>query len=180
MWVPISLVHLYCKYSHFNQQIRQYFTVKILKRHGRWSSRILRAKFWVSLVTGPLANMPVTRLTRYRKHHVVGIRFPCSKDVPTTNIYCTWDFRTFITLTDHSRRHRPFATRVHTTNNRLCGATCAHYSHFMSTKLLATKLPHRTVRWQIRFPANHTAGSSQYREKLMRLKNFLYSPTAYT
>ena len=56
--------------------------------------RPLRAKIWDSLVTGvsasgPLANMPVTRLTRYRHNNITGTRFRCTKSVPVTSIYCT-------------------------------------------------------------------------------------------
>ena len=80
--------------SHSNRQIRQHFMVKKNQRHGRRSSRALRAKFWGSLVTGtsasgPLANEPITRSTRYKQNHVIGTRFPCTKDVSITSIQCT-------------------------------------------------------------------------------------------
>ena len=87
------------KYSHSNQQIRQYFSDMatrwfFFQQQGRRSSRTLRAKFWVSLVTGistsgPLANVPVTRLTRYRHNQVAGTHFRCTKSVPVTSIYWT-------------------------------------------------------------------------------------------
>ena len=62
-------------------------------RHGRQSSRPLRAKFWDSLVAGtsapgPLANVPVTRLPRFRHNLVTGTLTRCPKSVPVTSIYC--------------------------------------------------------------------------------------------
>ena len=64
--------------SHANQQMKYYFMVKkCMYIYGRRSSTTLRAKFWVSLVTGtsasgPLADMPVTRCPRCRQSHVIG------------------------------------------------------------------------------------------------------------
>ena len=79
------------KYLPSNQQIRQYFKSIFFQRHQR-SSRNMRAKFWVSLVTGtsasgPLANVPVTRLTRYIINHVTGTYFRCTKSVPVSVVF---------------------------------------------------------------------------------------------
>ena len=82
-----------CEYSHSNQQISQFFMAKKTYRHGRQHSRTLRAKFWVSLVTGTsasgaLANVSVTRCLCYINYLVRGTRFPWTNCVPTTSIYC--------------------------------------------------------------------------------------------
>ena len=72
--------------------------VGFFQRHGKRSSRPLRAKFWDSLVTGtsaprPLANVPVTRLPRFGHNLVTGTLFWCPKSVPVTSIYCTINTR---------------------------------------------------------------------------------------
>ena len=67
--------------------------VDFFQRHGRQSSRPLRAKFWDSLVTGtsapgPLANRSVMRLPRFGHNLVTDTLFRCPKSVPVTSIYC--------------------------------------------------------------------------------------------
>ena len=52
--------------------------------------KILRFPHYWHICSRPLANVLVTRLTRYRLNHVTGIHFRCTKDVPITSIYCTW------------------------------------------------------------------------------------------
>ena len=92
-WIYIYMYMWYhCKYSLSNEQTRQYFMVIFFQRHSRWRS--LRAKFWLSLVTGIsasglLANVPVTRWPRYRLSHVVGSHCPLTKGAPITSVYCT-------------------------------------------------------------------------------------------
>ena len=94
--------------------------VAFFQRHGRRSSLTLEAKFWVSLVAGasapgPLSNMPMTWLTRYRLNYVIGIRFLCTKDVLITSIYCIgWVGSCFCTAVSRAHIFRP--RRIHATD----------------------------------------------------------------
>ena len=80
------------------------------RRHGGRSSRTMKAKFWVSLITctlGPLANnaykeltltLACNGLTRYRPNHVTSTHFRCTKSVPITSIYCNVGQHTIVFL----------------------------------------------------------------------------------
>ena len=102
--------HYYKQPSHLTNYMRVHmmplwvFTIQLanktifhgdsFQRNGKRISRPLRAKNWDSLVTGtsasgPLANVPVTRLPRYRHSHVAGTHSRCTRSMPVTSIYCT-------------------------------------------------------------------------------------------
>ena len=82
--------------------LRQYFRVFFFQRHGRRSSWALESTLWYSLVAStsasrPLANVPVTRLTRFRRNYVSGTRFGVPVYRSITNIYCMFVTRIYWT-----------------------------------------------------------------------------------
>ena len=83
---------IYCKYSCSNYKIifidSGFFSVTWQTKFTTSESKILRFPSYRQICLRVLANVPVTRLTRYIHRYVTGTRFRCTKSVSVTSTYC--------------------------------------------------------------------------------------------
>ena len=154
--------------------------VDFFQRHGRRSLRPLRAKFWDSLVTGtsapgPLANVPVTRIPRFRHNLVTGTLFRCPKSVPVTSIYCTCIWKSICANNNYSCKSswlQIFVARIHG-GYESCNAQREYITHSISVALVVLEykgtdsvyfIPYLETKWTSLFSVEnnlHSQNSAQ-------------------